>query len=92
MYSTFRAFQNAYYFSEPYISPFYSPCITTGCEGDTFPEFFTGPSWISPAIYILIIPLGLRGDLLLLPEGLLPVVLAVAAGVRRRRAAPALQR
>ena len=60
VYSTFRAFQNAYYYSEPYISPFYSPCITTACEGDTFPEFITGPAWISPAIYILIIPLGLR--------------------------------
>jgi hypothetical protein len=60
VYSTFRAFQNAYYFAEPYISPFYSPCITTACEGDTFPEFFTGPSFISPAIYILVIPLGLR--------------------------------
>jgi hypothetical protein len=60
VYSTVRAFQNADYFSEPYISPFYSPCITTGCEGDTFPELFTGPSWISPAIYILIVPLGFR--------------------------------
>jgi hypothetical protein len=60
VYSTFRAFQNAHYFSEPYISPFYSPCITTGCEGDTFPEFVTGPSFISPALYILVVPLGLR--------------------------------
>jgi hypothetical protein len=59
-WATFRAFQNAYYFSEPYISPFYSPCITTRCEGDTFPEFFTGPAWISPAIYILVLPLGIR--------------------------------
>ena len=59
-YSSFRAFQNAYYFSEPYISPFYSPCITTACEGDTFPKLFTGPDWISPAIYILIFPLGIR--------------------------------
>jgi len=59
-YSTVRAFQNAHYFSEPYISPFYSPCITTDCEGDTFPELFTGPSWISPAIYILVVPLGFR--------------------------------
>jgi hypothetical protein len=59
-YSTFRAFQNAHYFVEPYISPFYSPCLTTGCEGDTFPKLFTGPSWISPALYILIIPLGFR--------------------------------
>jgi hypothetical protein len=60
VYSTFRAFQNAHYFAEPYISPFYSPCLTTGCEGDTFPKLFTGPSWISPALYILIIPLGFR--------------------------------
>jgi hypothetical protein len=59
-YSSFRAFQNAHYFAEPYISPFYSPCITTACEGSTFPELFTGPAWISPALYILVIPLGLR--------------------------------
>lgn len=59
-YSTFRAFQNAHYYAEPYISPFYSPCITTRCEGDSFPEFFTGPVWISPAIYILVLPLGIR--------------------------------
>jgi hypothetical protein len=60
VYATFRAFQNAHYFAEPYISPFYSPCITTQCEGDTFPELFTGPTWISPALYILIFPLGIR--------------------------------
>ena len=60
IYSTIRAFQNAYYFAEPYISPFYSPCLTTACEGDTFPELFTGPAWISPALYILVIPLGFR--------------------------------
>jgi hypothetical protein len=59
-YSTFRAFQAKYYFSEPYISPFYSPCLTTGCEGNTFPKLWTGPAWISPAIYILIFPLGFR--------------------------------
>ena len=60
LYSTFRAFENAHYFAEPYISPFYSPCITTACEGDTFPKLFTGPDWISPALYILVIPLGFR--------------------------------
>jgi hypothetical protein len=60
VYATFRAFQNAYYFAEPYISPFYSPCLSTRCEGDTFPELFTGPTWISPAIYILVFPLGIR--------------------------------
>ena len=60
VYSSVRAFQNAHYFAEPYISPFYSPCITTACEGDTFPELFTGPAFISPAIYILVVPLGFR--------------------------------
>ncbi len=60
VYSTVRAFENANYFAEPYISPFYSPCITTACEGDSFPEWFTGPSWISPALYILVVPLGFR--------------------------------
>ena len=59
-YSSFRAFQAAHYFSEPYISPFYSPCLTTACEGNTFPKLWTGPAWISPAIYILIFPLGFR--------------------------------
>ncbi len=59
-YSSFRAFQNAYYYATPYISPFYSPCITTRCEGDSFPEFFTGPAWISPALYVLVLPLGIR--------------------------------
>jgi len=60
VYSTFRAFQNAYYFAEPYISPFYSPCIATGCQDDTFPHFLNGPSFISPALYILVFPLGFR--------------------------------
>jgi hypothetical protein len=60
VYATWRAFENAHYFAEPYISPFYSPCLTTACQGDTFPKLFTGPSFISPALYILIVPLGFR--------------------------------
>ena len=60
VYSTLRAFENANYFSAPYISPFYSPCLTTACEGDTFPELFSGPSFLSPALYILVVPLGFR--------------------------------
>ena len=59
-YATWRAFENAHYFAEPYISPFYSPCITQHCAGDTFPKLFAGPSVVSPAIYILIVPLGFR--------------------------------
>ena len=36
IYSTFRAFQNAYYFAEPYISPFFSPMMVTGLEHEHF--------------------------------------------------------
>ncbi|MBK5305921.1 MAG: hypothetical protein JJD92_04455 [Frankiaceae bacterium] len=60
IYSTIRAFEDAHYFVEPYISPFYSPCITKSCQGDTFPELFSGPAFLTPAIYILILPLGFR--------------------------------
>src|SRR5262249_56297254 len=28
VYSTWAAFQNAHYFAEPYLSPFYSPCLS----------------------------------------------------------------
>jgi len=60
IYSTIRAFENADYFSAPYISPFYSPCIVDSCQGSTFPKLFGGPSFLSPALYILIVPLGFR--------------------------------
>ena len=61
VYSTLRAFENANYYAAPYISPFYSPCITTRCEGSHFPQLFSrGRRWISPALYILVIPLGFR--------------------------------
>ncbi|MCW2501390.1 MAG: integral rane protein [Frankiales bacterium] len=59
-YSTFREFEEANYFWAPYISPFYSPCIVDSCQGDTFPKLFDGPTFISPALYILIVPLGFR--------------------------------
>jgi len=66
VYSTWRAFENAYYFAEPLISPLYSPCLSTTCpEGS---QFFWTPigdlqifgMTISPALFILIIPLGFR--------------------------------
>ncbi len=60
VYSTWRAFENANYYAAPYISPFYSPCITTRCEGSHFPQLFAGPAFVSPALYILIVPLGFR--------------------------------
>ena len=30
VYSTWAAFQNAHYFVDPYLSPFYSPCLDQG--------------------------------------------------------------
>ncbi len=62
IYATWRAFENAYYFSEPYISPFYSPCLATSCvkNASLFGQPF-GSWWIlSPALIILIFPLGFR--------------------------------
>jgi hypothetical protein len=62
-YATFRAFQNDYYYAAPYISPFYSPCIANNCvpmpgAGEVH---FIGPWWgLSPALLILIVPLGFR--------------------------------
>jgi hypothetical protein len=61
VYATWRAFQGSYYFSEPYISPFYSPCLTTECiEGSS--DFGQPLGWwsLSPALVILIFPLGFR--------------------------------
>ncbi len=36
VYSTWAAFQNAHYFADPYLSPFYSPCITKSCLHQSF--------------------------------------------------------
>ena len=65
IYATLRAFENANYFAEPLISPFYSPCLSTECVpgsslmGQPF-NFTLFGSAISPALFILIFPLGFR--------------------------------
>lgn len=61
-YSTFRAFQNKYYFADPYLSPFYSPCLTSGCAKTGAPHLsvFSDVWILTPAIFILIFPLGFR--------------------------------
>jgi hypothetical protein len=64
VYSTVRAFSNAAYFvpAYDYISPFYSPCLALNCEpgsshlGQPLPDL----GIISPALVILIVPLGFR--------------------------------
>ncbi|MFF8591084.1 hypothetical protein ACF061_06515 [Streptomyces sp. NPDC015220] len=63
VYSTWRAFADADYYAAPYVSPFYSPCLAQNCRamhGGPNADLF-GSWWaISPAIIILIFPLGFR--------------------------------
>ncbi|MEE9137771.1 MAG: hypothetical protein V3V07_04405, partial [candidate division NC10 bacterium] len=55
VYATWAAFQNAHYYTAPYLSPFYSPCISANCEHITLP--LVGPWWTwSPAFLILWAP------------------------------------
>ena len=51
IYSTWAALVGTNYQSGPYISPFYSPLIR-----------IPGLAWISPAIFVLWVPLGFRGS------------------------------
>ncbi|MEI2810661.1 MAG: hypothetical protein V9F00_10775 [Nocardioides sp.] len=62
IYSTWRAFMARDFYSSPYLSPFYSPCLATACptEASDFGQPF-GDWWkLSPALIILIFPLGFR--------------------------------
>ena len=49
------------YYSAPYLSPFYSPCLTDKCVSGSS-DFGQPFSWwqLSPALLILIFPLGFR--------------------------------
>jgi hypothetical protein len=58
VYSTWAALQNAHYYVAPYLSPFYSPCVSTSCLHPTLPwglPAFTFPiiGVVSPALLIL---------------------------------------
>ena len=58
VYSTWAGLQNAYYFADPYLSPFYSPCISVSCLHSTFgyglPDYqFPIIGVLSPAFLIL---------------------------------------
>ncbi|MGB9378782.1 MAG: hypothetical protein WCB04_14855 [Mycobacteriales bacterium] len=66
VYATWAAFVNRNYFYEPYLSPFYAPCLSSNCgtvpgsEGVPHLAIF-GDWWrLSPALIILVIPLGFR--------------------------------
>jgi len=61
LYSSWRAFSGANFYAEPYLSPFYSPCLTDRCT-DGAADLGTPFSWwqLSPALIVLIFPLGFR--------------------------------
>ncbi|WP_189134985.1 hypothetical protein [Wenjunlia tyrosinilytica] len=63
VYSTWRAFANGDYYAAPYVSPFYSPCLAANCvdmQGGADWQLL-GDWWkLSPALIILIFPLGFR--------------------------------
>jgi hypothetical protein len=59
VYAFWAALQNANYYVDPYLSPFYSPCLAANCAHVQLP--IIGSWWnISPAFLILGIPLGFR--------------------------------
>ena len=59
IYATWAALQNAHYFVDPYLSPFYSPCLASNCTHVSLP--IIGSWWnLSPAFLILWIPGGFR--------------------------------
>ena len=62
IYATWRAFENAHYYARPYLTPLYSPCLTTGCRPDSSDFGQPVGSWwaLSPALIVLIFPLGFR--------------------------------
>ncbi|MGO8862060.1 MAG: hypothetical protein ACLQRH_15035 [Acidimicrobiales bacterium] len=66
VYSTWAAFVGKNYFAGPelhrnLISPFYSPCLTGSCVPGSHPFGVWFPGWtITPALLILIFPLGFR--------------------------------
>ncbi len=65
VYTTWAAFVNKDYFvgasaHRDLLSPFYSPCLTASCVPGSHPHLYLTWWEISPAILILIVPLGFR--------------------------------
>ena len=60
-YSSWAAFQNANYYAAPYLSPFYSPCLAVNCvEGSSHTRIVGQWFALSPALLVLVFPLGFR--------------------------------
>ncbi|MDT3438803.1 MULTISPECIES: hypothetical protein [unclassified Pseudofrankia] len=60
VYGMWAALRNGNYFHDPYLSPFYSPCLTDNCLDNATPHIFGDISPVSPALIILVFPLGFR--------------------------------
>ncbi|MGH9245043.1 MAG: hypothetical protein ACRD29_12150 [Acidimicrobiales bacterium] len=59
VYATWAAVVGSDYYADPYLSPFYSPCLSANCEHQSWSV--VGDWWsLSPALIILPIPLGFR--------------------------------
>ena len=59
VYSAVAGIANADYYFDPYLSPFYSPCLAANCVHPTFP--LLGSWWnLSPAILVVGSPLAFR--------------------------------
>jgi hypothetical protein len=59
VYGTWVAFVNRDYWADPYLSPFYSPCLAKSCAEPTWA--IVGDWWpLSPALLVLPFPLGFR--------------------------------
>ena len=92
VYATWAAFRNGNYYAGTVRTAATTSRRSTRRVSPTLPtgRYVWGRSrWrlvaISPALLILDLPAGLPGHLLLLPQDLLPLVLALAAGLRGRR-------
>jgi hypothetical protein len=60
VFATYRAFAGDNFYSEPYMSPFFSPCISHACHGSSSLPVIADWWRLSPALIILIFPLGFR--------------------------------
>src|SRR5512142_2645425 len=60
IYLTWASLVNADYFSKPYSSPLYSPCLATTCTADSGFDWISWLTWLSPAIIIIGGPMGFR--------------------------------
>ena len=58
-YATWAIFQGRHYFVDPYLSPFYSPCITAACPEEVR-IFGLNITRISPAVLMMGVILGFR--------------------------------